>query len=370
MQSWSGRIADWGYSSAEADGPFAGAWSRWYHWWNGWCERRFDELWGDDADRVADDLADEYWFYWPWLIGRALITGAPATYERIMAFAKDENRPGPAHIELNPHAIAEQIATAGSFHIVRRRRTWPEPAPAVCPTCGQEYWNGDVRPWAIQAFGPVRYCMDCCFQVRNGDPPPAWSEDEIRAALHDLRDAFGAIPAQGFSAGRVPHDGSPDERDHRIRALMAMPPAETVKRVLGQKDWLGALRAAGLVRETWRPSLGTWCHANDGHRCRSLLEKAIDDWFTANGIPHECEPRWPPHPELNPSGSKRADWLLPDGTYVECAGMLERKDYADKIALKQQLAKTVGVPLIVVGPIDIHRLAYIFAGQMQRGQSG
>src|SRR5262249_41516800 len=165
-----GRISDWGYRSAEPDGPFAGGWSRWYYWWDDWCERRFEELWGDDADRVADDLADEYWFDWPWLIGKALVTGAPDTYERIMALAKDEDRPGPAHIPLNPHAIPDQIANVGAFRVVRRRRTWREPSAVVCPTCEQDFWNGEVRPWAIQAFGPVRYCMDCCFRVRNGDP--------------------------------------------------------------------------------------------------------------------------------------------------------------------------------------------------------
>ena len=368
VESRSGRISDWGYRSGEPDGPFAGSWFHQYSWWNDWCQSRFDELWTDEADRVTDDLADEYWFYWPWLIGRALITGAPAMYERILAFAKDEDRPGPAHIDLNPHAISDQLATLGAFHAVRRRRTWPEPSPAVCPTCGQDFWNGDVRPWAIQAFGPVRYCMDCCFRVRFGDPRATWFEDEVKAALHDLRDAFGAIPAQSFSAGRTPHDGSPEERDHRIRALLAMPPVETIKRVLGQQDWLGTLRAAGLIGETWRPSRGTWCHASDGHRCRSLLEKAIDDWFTANSVPHECEPRWPRHPELNPSGAKRADWLLPDGTYVECAGMLENKDYAEKIALKQQLARAVGLALIVVGPTDMHRLGQIFRRQLESGQ--
>jgi hypothetical protein len=62
------------------------------------------------------------------------------------------------------------------------------------------------------------------------------------------------------------------------------------QRVLGQQDWLGTLRAAGLVGENWRPSRGTWCHVNDGHRCRSLLEKAIDDKFTANLIPHDRHP--------------------------------------------------------------------------------
>ncbi len=367
IHPWSdGRISDWAFRSGEADGPFAGSWSRQFGWWDDWCQRRFDELWTGEADRVADDLADEYWFHWPWLIGKALPTSAPNAYARIMDFARDEQRPGPAHVELNPDVVPELIATIGAFRLVRHRRTWQEPAAAVCPTCGQDFWNGDVQSSAIQAFGPVRYCMDCLSQIRFGDPRPSWSRQEIKTALCSLRDAFGAIPAQSFSVGRVPHDGTPEQRDQRIRALLAMPPVDTIKRVLGAKDWLSALRAAGLVGETWRPSRGTWCHANDGHRCRSLLEKAMDDWFTANEISHECEPRWPRHPEFNPSGAKRADWLLDDGTYVECAGMLQDKDYAKKITLKQHLAKDLGLSLIVVGPTDMHRLNQIFAERIRK----
>jgi hypothetical protein len=76
----------------------------------------------------------------------------------------------------------------------------------------------------------------------------------------------------------------------QIRALAGMPPVQTIKQVLGQQDWFGVLRAAGVVGETWRPSRGALCVGTDGHRCRSLLEKAIDDWFAAKAIPHECEP--------------------------------------------------------------------------------
>jgi hypothetical protein len=50
--------------------------------------------------------------------------------------------------------------------------------------------------------------------------------------------------------------------------------------------------------------------------------------------------------------------------------MLESKDYADKIAQKQQLAGSLGIPLIVVRPTDMHRLTDIFEDQLQGGQSG
>ena len=62
---------------------------------------------------------------------------------------------------------------------------------------------------------------------------------------------------------------------------------------------------------------------------------------------------------------RRADWLLPDGTYVECAGMLESKDYAEKIAVKQELARALGLALIVVGPTEMHRLGQIFGRQLE-----
>lgn len=60
--------------------------------------------------------------------------------------------------------------------------------------------------------------------------------------------------------------------------------------------------------------------------------------------------------------------MLPDGTYVECAGMLESKDYADKIALKRKLAKALGLALVVAGPTEMQRLRQIFGRQLESRQ--
>ena len=238
--------------------------------------------------------------------------------------------------------------------------------------CNKEFWNGDLSPWMFKAFGPARYCGDCCKQARSyptykSDPPPTPSRQDVIAALIQLSAAFQSIPSQAFSLQILPPDAPDNQRDIWMRALIAMPTADAVKEALEVKDWLEALKVAGLVQSTWRPALGTWCHATDGHLCRSLLEKSIDDWFTSNGIAHQCEPRWPAHPELNPSGRKRADWLLQDGTYVECAGMIEESDYAVKIAHKRELASVLGIPLLIVVPTDLLRLPQIFASQMASG---
>ena len=60
---------------------------------------------------------------------------------------------------------------------------------------------------------------------------------------------------------------------------------------------------------------------------------------------------------------------MPDSTYVECAGILESRDYVEKIAVKQQLARTLGLRLIVVGPTDLHRLVHIFVDQLRGNRS-
>ncbi len=133
--SWTGEITDWGYRSGDERGHSAGYAAYQHYWWDEACQARFDALWAKEADDVADDLADRYRFYWPWMMGPALATAAPVVAERIMQFSMDPSRPGPAYIPLNPNAMYDYIAEWGSFHVVRRRRTWEEPMYVVCPHC-------------------------------------------------------------------------------------------------------------------------------------------------------------------------------------------------------------------------------------------
>jgi len=55
-------------------------------------QHRFEGLWAEEAETVADDLADRYWFAWPWMITRSLVTAAPSTYERIVQLARESNQ--------------------------------------------------------------------------------------------------------------------------------------------------------------------------------------------------------------------------------------------------------------------------------------
>jgi hypothetical protein len=54
--------------------------------------------------------------------------------------------------------------------------------------------------------------------------------------------------------------------------------------------WTDWLARAGLLTEGFRTSRGVTVMAKDGHICRSLLERQIDDFFYDNGIEHETEP--------------------------------------------------------------------------------
>lgn len=60
--------------------------------------------------------------------------------------------------------------------------------------------------------------------------------------------------------------------------------------VTGRYSWTDWLGQAGLLADGIRTSRGVIVTAKDGHMCRSLLERQIDDFFFDNGIEHEIEP--------------------------------------------------------------------------------
>lgn len=342
-----------------SDNPLGGANS--YDWTYG-DQERFETIWTAEGDQVADELAEHYAFGWPWLIAQTLASSAPVTVKAIMKFATSDDRPSHPYRD-RPDVMFDHIAMWGSFHAVRKRRTWAKPNEAICPTCGGSFWTGHLSHWAFKRFGPARYCPSCCARVLS-DGGDCTREGAI-AAVRNLYEAFGVIPNQSFSFPVFPPDASDQDRDRWMRALVSMPGVEGIKQALSQQDWFGVLQEVGLVGTVWRPSLGTWCRAADGHLCRSLLEKSIDDWLSRHGIVHECEPYWPKHPTLNPSGLKRADWVLSDGSYVECAGLLERKDYVKKIVEKRELAEISKINLIVITPADLFRLDAILGSVTQ-----
>jgi hypothetical protein len=355
----SSDTSNWGWVAENPRGALGGHVKQWCFWWSEDFQSRFEQCWEADADVLADELADRFAFVWPWMITDVLPTRAPKTQARIEALLADEELVRRSN-GTNPRTVLSVSTTWGAFHTVRKQRSWDPPTTRICPVCGIEFFGGEVRIWTYRQFGPSRYCEACCLGVRRGAQGRP-QRDSVIAAIRELAAASESIPKQAFAFEPIPLDAPKERRDRLVRAMCAMPSVETAKLVLCASDWLGVLQAGGLVGESWRPSRGTWCRASDGHRCRSLLEKSIDDWFSAHGLEHECEPRWPQHPVLNPSGRRRADWKLVDGSYVECLGMMSDPSYLEKIKQKRALAEVAGIDLYLVTPSDLLDLGRIFA---------
>ena len=252
-------------------------------------QENFEELWTSEGDEVADQLADRYAFGWPHLIARSLAASAPDTCRALMQLATSEDRPN-FDLRDDPEAMFDHIAKWGSFHAVRKRRTWPEPSTVTCPICDREFWNGYIEHWMYRYYGPARYCNDCCISAHTGHTRDL-SKQEVINNVTDLAVAFDAIPGSSFAFYALPPDASDEKRDQWMRALTVMPRQYRIKEILDCKEWLGVLKVAGLVADGWKMKRGgVMCHAADGHLCRSLLERTIDDWLTSHGIEHEREP--------------------------------------------------------------------------------
>jgi hypothetical protein len=336
----SGADRDWAWRCSDPEGG-----------WNpcGWSSQdqaRFAAVWCREADGLVNELIDRYGAMWVWQAPGALLTRLPDVADRVHDLAVRQ-LVGQQHTYRDtPEAIYRHAALYGPFHATRARRSWPNPQPQACPLCGGTFTAGQLNPWMLRQFGPPRWCKPCCRRARNGTTASSTPE-AAREAVAALASALGAVPAQSYASTPVPLDLPTDRRDAVVAAMAACPPAATIRNLLGVASWLEVLLDTQVVTGAWRPARGTYCLAFDGHPCRSLGERTVDDWLTRHDLAHELEPTWPQHPALNPSGRLRADWLLTDGTYVEYAG-LTSEDYLAKIHQKQQLARAVGIQLVVI----------------------
>ncbi len=126
-----------------------------------------------------------------------------------------------------------------------------------------------------------------------------------------------------------------------------------VLRIFG--TWNSAIQAAGLPIN---PILFSKKHiANDGHKCDSLAEKIIDDWFSSRKIFHERNVKY---------GNTRftSDFKV-NNTYIEFFGLQgQLKSYDLLMSKKKILVRKLGIRLISLYPQDLFpksRLDQVFA---------
>lgn len=331
-----------------------------YAGWNDRAQAVLDAHWPTALDGYVADLISTYGGQW----AHAFEFLAPVQQPDYVAALGELAATGELALDnmyRGDVAVTTSIAlSVGSLRYGMGRFDWPFPMPMECGVCGQPSFYDFVRYWLIRRYGRPGICAPCLAAAAAGHDMVG-DVDAAVTALTALARHAAVVPPKSFRDD-VTTVGIADERRRRIiAALLCVPSAAALQGAVGAGSWLEVLQRAGIVGDSWRPSRGTICLAADGHTCRSLGERSIDDWFHAHGIAHQLEPAYPSHPKLNPNGRLRADWKVAE-TYVEYAGMLEQRSYAAKMAVKVELAAACGIALRVVAPEDLYRLDETLAG--------
>ena len=334
-------------------------WTR-FDLWSQKAQKQFDQIWPDNGDEWIDSLIDIYGSSWHIALPILAIRDQPEFLSNLQSTIEVGKIVAPG---IYTGDLDEALKYAPWVRTVRRR-SWTFPSPKTCSICGIGYYVDTVRYYLVRKWGHSGICPRCMFLASFGIPETEpihreFSLDEALKYLQILASLTEVIPPQSFRETFSNPGFESSIQNSILAAMICIPNANLIRDAAGGVLWLKVLQLAGLVGDAWRPARGTYCFASDGHPCRSLAERSIDDWLTEQKINHQVEPLWPQDSILNPTGRLRADWELYDGTFVEYAG-LNSKDYLLKIEKKRKLASKTGLKLIVLFPEDLLRLGVIF----------
>lgn len=176
------------------------------------------------------------------------------------------------------------------------------PKIKVCPVCGKKF------------FGPRKYCSQLCiFKTRV-------SKQQIIEGIRGFYRNNGRIPLK--------------KESHHYRAT---------RERFG--SWNKAVKAAGFEPNPVR--FAKKFIANDGHRCDSLAEKIIDDWFYARKIKHKINVSYPKDKSLT------VDFLIKN-YWIEFFGLDGELDSYDKLKKRKlKIAKEEKLKLVALYPKDL-----------------
>lgn len=245
---------------------------------------------------------------------------------------------------------------------------WRPSEPLPCELCSRVFEPINAHSKLVSVGVGHHLCGHCSAAVISSDTygpdgrfrEAVLSDTELSARLRKVVEALGFVPPANFRDQLQMRVIEPARRRHLEAALVCLPSIGSYYERFG-KPWTKVLISTGVVDGLRVTTRGTMAIVSDGHLCRSLGELAIDDYLTNADIRHDVEPPWPAHPELNPRGRQRADWILADGTCVEYAGLTGNATYDRKMAGKVQMASELGIPILALYPSDLNRLGDIFA---------
>jgi hypothetical protein len=257
-------------------------------------------------------------------------------YARRLAFL-----PAPAAREMM-RRIRDGRLTNGSINVdlldsVSGKVREGEASPRVCARCGQPVVHG-----AYDQTLSERICLSCTRALTDLMLATRTSADPL-ALLASVAETFGRVPTDRW---RWEVEAVEDDPTYvRLVELgLNIPAAPWFVERYG--SWFRALVAAGILPDgTQKMVFGYRTLAADGHMCRSLGEKTLDDWLYHNGVEHECEPHYP-------NSALRADFAV-NGRFIEYFGLAGDPDYDTKSEHKRQIARQANITLVEILPADL-----------------
>ena len=218
-----------------------------------------------------------------------------------------------------------------------------------CLLCGNQFNPEEVSDnFTLKPMADIKICNECYNKALHREAISKGTKKEILNKLKQLIELIGYIPPSSFPKSTEFIRNIPHEHEVEVIQLLHEVNGATCKKRFG--SYFKALVASDILEGSARKTpRGYMCLANDGHECRSLGEKTIDDWLYDHSIEHEKEPIYPGEYNF------RGDWKVEE-YFIEYWGLKGNEDYDNKIFLKREIAKEHNISLIEVNPDDLNNL--------------
>jgi hypothetical protein len=251
---------------------------------------------------------------------------------------------------------ANYIAERGMTEYVGRMGLVTHFDKMTCPLCKETFWPQAVHGSDIARTGVPRYCADCHSLRSDVWRKIPLDEDTRRElAIRGIElasELTGLFPFKNLKRQTIGHL-EPEVRDNWFLAQVFMPGA-SAKTLFG--SWDEMLTHTSAIGARPRKGRGGYVSTSAcGHVCYSIGERLVCDRLHELNIAHDKEPKYPKHPELNPNGLLRGDWLV-NGYLMELAGYPDDSKYMKRMGQKQELAVLAGLDFVVLMPSDLKQI--------------
>jgi len=139
-----------------------------------------------------------------------------------------------------------------------------------------------------------------------------------------------------------------------------LPSLSTYRSLFG--NYTNACEEAGLVPNFSKIGLGrkSVLKSKNNDICYSIYEQIITNFFIDNRIKYKKEERYSDYISDSECKTKKVDWVLNGGVFVEYWGFPNDKRYKQQMKIKKNLCKNHNIKLIDLYVKDINNLYFIF----------